>query len=39
MHDTTDRRFEITEENYKDLAILSDKYFISALRKDVRVHS
>lgn len=33
------RRFEITETNYKDLAVLSDKYFIPSLQKDIRVNS
>src|SRR5271154_4650844 len=30
--------FEINENNVRDLACLSDKYMIEALRRDIRVH-
>jgi len=32
-------RFEINDENMRDLATLADKYIIEALSKDLQVHS
>jgi hypothetical protein len=35
----SDIRFEINDENMRDLAHLSDKYIIDALQRDIRVSS